>query len=228
MSTRILIIEDEPELAELVELYCRNEGWDTVICGSAEEGLGALKASRFDLITLDINLPGMDGFAFVERLRQGEGVPVLMVSARETEDDVVRSLRLGADEYVTKPFAPKVLVARIEALLRRSQSARNTRRLTFGDCVYEADFGVLSRQGKRVSLAPRERAILDLLLATPGQTYTAPAILDAVWQGQSAESSAVGVYVQRLRRKLEVNPNQPRLIETVHGRGYRFNAEALL
>lgn len=227
MATRILIIEDEPELADLIALYCRREGWEAVVCGSAEEGLGALKAGSFDLITLDINLPGMDGFAFVERLRQQDGIPVMMVSARETEEDVVSGLGLGADEYVTKPFTPRVLMARIQAMLRRGQARESARRICFGDCVFEPDYGVLTRQGERVSLAARELAILELLLSQPGQAFTAHAILESVWRDQAAEPSAVGVYIQRLRRKLEADPNHPSLIETLHGRGYRFNAGAL-
>ena len=116
MIANVLIVEDEHELAELVQMYLRNDGVEAVIAGSAEEGFAQLDGNDYDLIILDINLPGMDGFDFVQRLRKTSAVPVIIVSAREADEDIVMGLGVGADEFVTKPFAPKVLVARVRAL----------------------------------------------------------------------------------------------------------------
>ena len=138
MKARVLIIEDEPELADLIKLYLSADGIDSEAAPSAEDGTERLARSAFDLIVLDLNLPGMDGFEFLQEIRPKSTVPVIIVSAREADEDVIMGLGIGADEFVTKPFAPRVLVARIRALLRRSR-AKERRIVAFGPYLLDVD-----------------------------------------------------------------------------------------
>jgi two-component system response regulator RegX3 len=225
--TKILIVEDEIELAELIALYCENEGWQTLICGSAEEAQGALKAADFSLITLDINLPGIDGFEFLKKTKSSINCPVLIISARESDDEIISGLELGANEYVTKPFAPKVLMARIHALLRphlTRESSKSTEQYSFGEYILEPDSYSLKRNNERINLSTREFDILILLSRALGSPVNAYDILEQVWGNQTTEPTAVGVYIQRIRKKLQTPDNDKQLIETVHGRGYCLNA----
>ena len=226
---KILIIEDEPDLAELIALYSRNSGWEAIACHSAEEASGALRAADFDLVTLDINLPGQDGLHFLKQVRQTLACPVLVVSARETDDDIIQGLSLGADEYVTKPFAPKVLIARMEAMLRRSSKNRpasQVEQYQIGNLILEPDHYSLTAGHERLRLSTREFDILTLLARAEGRPLSTYDILDQVWGQQSSEASAVGVYIQRLRKKLEPFDAEKKL-ETAHGRGYALIAKRI-
>jgi two-component system response regulator RegX3 len=226
---KILIIEDEPDLAELIALYSQNAGWEVLVCHSAEEALGAVRAAEFDLVTLDINLPGMDGLQFLQKMHDTLTCPVIVVSARETDDDIISGLSLGADEYVTKPFAPKVLVARMEAVLRRSQKTQiNTEQEQYqiGNLLLEPDHYSLTDGDERLRLSTREFDILMLLARANSKPLSAYDILDQVWGQQSSEASAVGVYIQRIRKKLEPH-GAAGLLETVHGRGYALSAKRI-
>ncbi|MFT7698177.1 MAG: DNA-binding response OmpR family regulator [Reinekea sp.] len=226
MSVRILIVEDEPELAELIALYCENAGWQSIVCGSAEEALGALKVASFALITLDINLPGIDGFEFLAKIRLQTQAPVVIVSARESDGEIINGLELGADEYVTKPFAPKVLIARMSALLRRQESrVPNKEQFNFGTLVLEPDAFAVKNGAERINLSTREFDILLALVQANGTPVNTYELLEKVWGSQTTETSAVGVYIQRLRKKLESIPGNQGLIETVHGRGYCINSQ---
>ena len=223
---KILIIEDEPDLAELIALYCQNAGWQTIICNSAEEALGAVRAAEFDLITLDINLPNMDGLQFLQQVRTILACPVIVVSARESDDDIISGLSLGADEYVTKPFAPKVLIARMGAVLRRSKKTNVSspkERYQIGRLCLEPDHFSLTDGEERLRLSTREFDILTLLARANTKPLSAYEILDQVWGQQSSEASAVGVYIQRIRKKLEPY-GAADYLETVHGRGYALAA----
>lgn len=226
---KILIIEDEPDLAELIALYSRNAGWEPLVCHSAEEASGALRAADFNLVTLDINLPGQDGLQFLKQVRQTLNCPVLVVSARETDEDIIEGLSLGADEYVTKPFAPKVLIARMEAMLRRSSENRTTVQqghYQIGSLILDPEHYSLSDGYNRLRLSTREFDILTLLARAEGKPLSTYDILDHVWGQQSSEASAVGVYIQRLRKKLEPF-NAATNLETVHGRGYALVAKRI-
>jgi two-component system response regulator RegX3 len=225
--THILIVEDEPDLADLIALYCDNAGWETTICHSAEEAMGALKVAEFSLVTLDINLPGMDGFSFLGRMKDSLSCPVIVVSAREADHEIIEGLEMGADEYVTKPFAPKVLIARIQALLRRANVVRPTdtaETYQFGKFLLEPESYTLLHGADRVQLSTREFDILTLLARAENTPLSAYDILDQVWGQQSAEASAVGVYIQRLRKKLAVH-DEHSAINTVHGRGYALDCK---
>jgi two-component system response regulator RegX3 len=228
VQAKILIIEDVKEMADLIRLYLQKEGMDAHICETGEEGLAQFARERYDLVVLDINLPGIDGFEFLQRLRKNSTVPVLIVSARDADEDMILGLGIGADEFVTKPFSPKVLAARVRAMLRRStdlKSSPNT--VKFGDFTLDIDGYLLKKGGDKVPLSSKEFEVLACLATRPGKAMTPDTIYAEVWRNQYGDVTAVAVYIQRLRKKIEKDPASPVFIETVHGMGYRFSAEAV-
>ena len=226
MKARVLIIEDEQELGELVQLYLGKEGVESSLAPSAEEGLALFRRDGADLIVLDINLPGMDGFELLQELRRESHVPVVIVSARESDEDIVMGLGIGADEFVTKPFAPRVLVARIRAMLRRSRAPKPST-LSFGPFVMDPDGYSLTRGDRRILLSTKEFEVLRYLVSNPGTAMTPDQIYKGVWGSVYGDLTAVAVYVRRLRLKIEDDPAHPRYLQTIHGYGYRFNPETL-
>jgi len=230
MKARVLIIEDVTELSDLVALYLSKEGMDTRQAESGEAALallGAGGAEAFvpDIVILDINLPGMDGFEFLHEFRKSGGCPVLIVSARDADEDIIAGLGYGADEFVTKPFSPRVLVARVRAMLRRVQDTpapRDGAIVRFGPFTIDLDACMLKRGDERVALSAKEFAVLSFLIANAGRPLGPEAIYSGVWKNAYGDMTAVAVYIQRLRRKIEADPAAPRYIETVYGMGYRF------
>jgi two-component system response regulator RegX3 len=223
MKDRIAVIEDIAEMAQLIRLYLENEGWDTVVFDSAEAALEGL-TDPVSLVILDVNLPGMDGFAFLDRFRKTRSTPVLIVSARSADEDIITGLGYGADEFVTKPFSPRVLVARVRAMLRRTQGLADLpAALTFGPFTFDADACLLKKGDQRIPLSNKEFGVLDHLLAQEGRPSSPEAIYRAVWKNNYGDLTSVAVYIQRLRRKLETDPSHPEYIETVPGMGYRFH-----
>lgn len=230
MKADVLIIEDERELAELVALYLKQEGITVSLAESAERGLEMFAAQVFDLILLDINLPGMDGFEFLQHIRRTSSVPVIIVSARESDEDVIMGLGSGADEFVTKPFTPKVLAARVRALLRRSNLYQSKERklYRFGD--FELDYyGYnLREHGEMVQMSAREFEVLRYLVEHAGDACSLQQIFEEVWGQEFGEITAVSVYVQRIRKKIEQDAAQPQYLKTIHGKGYMFMREKLI
>lgn len=226
MKGRIIIIEDEKELGELIQLYLCKEGIDSRAYPSAEAGLEAYRRDGADLIVLDINLPGMDGFEFLQTLRKESAVPVVIVSARESDEDIVMGLGIGADEFVAKPFTPRVLVARIRAILRRNRTT-HTPSVEFGAFSMDPDGYSLTRDGERVVLSTKEFEVLRHLVQNAGKAMTAEEIYRDVWGSAFGDVTAVAVYIRRIRKKVETEPKAPHLIQTIHGYGYRFNPDAL-
>lgn len=228
MGNRILLIEDTTELAALITLYLNKEGMEIRPVESGEEALVTLENFQPDLVLLDLNLPGMGGFEFLQIFRKTSQVPVLIISARDSEEDIIQGLGDGADEYITKPFSPKVLVARVQAMLRRasSSSAENIpqeQSVQFGPYTLYFDRYLLTCNGERIPLSSKEFAILAHLVKNPGIPLTAQAIYHDVWGRAYGDISAVAVYVQRLRKKIEEDPSKPKYIENIHGLGYQFN-----
>jgi DNA-binding response OmpR family regulator len=228
MKARVLIIEDVKELSDLVALYLSKEGMETKQVERAEDAFALLSQWQPDLIILDINLPGMDGFEFLHEYRKGGGCPVLIVSARDADEDIITGLGYGADEFVTKPFSPRVLVARVRALLRRVQDGPASRDpssiIHFGPYALDTDSCILKKGTERVPLSAKEYSVLAFLAANPGKPLAPDAIYSAVWKNAYGDLTAVAVYIQRLRRKIEKDPAAPLYLETVYGMGYRFNA----
>ena len=237
MQGRILVIEDVKELADLVSLYLSKEGFEVRAAESAEDGFTLIEEWKPGLIILDINLPGMDGFEFLHKFRRDQtsglhDTPVLIVSARDSDEDQISGLGIGADEYITKPFSPKVLVARVRAVFRRfrtyesaAQASPPENLFRFGPYVLDYDACLLKKNGERVSLSAKEYACLAWLTENPEKPMDVQTIYKGVWKNNYGDLTTVAVYIQRLRKKIEEDPANPVYIETVHGMGYRFNKE---
>jgi two-component system response regulator RegX3 len=229
MRGKILIIEDEKEMADIVAVYLGKEGFEVQAVESAESGFTLMETWKPELVILDINLPGMDGFEFLHRFRQRYHIPVMIVSARDDDEDLIAGLGGGADEFVTKPFSAKVLAARVRALFRRirnSDEAGENRFYRFGPFTLDYDARVLKKSGQRVPLSTKEYDCLAFLSANPGKTFSPEVIYEGVWKNKYGDLTAVGVYIHRLRKKIEEDFANPVYIENVHGMGYRFNGAA--
>ena len=233
MQGNILVIEDVKELADLVSLYLSHEGFEVRATESAELGFTVIEAWKPDLVILDINLPGMDGFEFLQRFRKSNDTPVLIVSARDSDEDQISGLGIGADEYITKPFSPKVLVARVRALFRRFRDLSGAKAFPpdktqenifrFGPFVLDYDSCILKKNNDRIPLSAKEYGCLAWLTEHSGKPMDVETIYAGVWKNNFGDLTTVAVYIQRLRKKIEEDPANPVYIETVHGMGYRFN-----
>lgn len=225
MKGSVLIVEDEVELAELIQMYLMKDGIDAHLSSDAETALSLLDGATYDLIVLDINLPGMDGFEFLQTIRTRIDVPVIIVSAREADEDIIMGLGAGADEFVTKPFTPRVLVARIRALLRRAR--RETRHdISFGPYSIDLEGYLLRKGDTRIALSSKEFEVLRHLIRNAGRAMTPHEIYKEVWENEYGDSTSVAVYIRRIRQKIEEDPRTPVYVQTIHGKGYRFNPNA--
>lgn len=226
MKGRVLIIEDEREIADLIAIFLEKEGMTAEIAHSAEEGELRLREGAFDLITLDLNLPLRDGFEFLENLRPVNPAPVIVLSAREADNDVVQALSMGADDYISKPFRPDILIARIRAVLRRYRRADGRvdqeTAYRFGPFKMMLQSYHLEREGERINLSPREFDILRHLVENREKVMSMEEIFEAVWGQSYGDINAVAVYIRRLRQKIEEDSVSPQYIRTVYGRGYCF------
>ena len=229
VRAKVLIVEDECEIGELVAEYLEREGIQTVLVTTGEEGLSCMEGEVFDLIVLDINLPGIDGFEFLQEIRKKYTLPVVIISARNTDEDMVLGLGIGADDFVTKPFSPKVLTARVRANLRRFFDSKTEKSmlLRFGPFTLDIEGGILIKDGERVTLPPKEFELLCFLVRNPGSAMPPDKIYDKVWGQKYGDIATVAIHIQRLRRRIEDDPANPIYIETIHGFGYRFNPEAI-
>lgn len=218
MNNTVLIVEDIPEMASLMDLYLKKEGYDTVIAYSGEKALLEINEGNFALIILDLNLPGIDGFQCLKLIREEKHTPVLIVSARDDDDDIIKGLNLGADDYVPKPFSPRVLTARVNALLRR-----DTRKdFQFGPYIFNKDNYLLRKDDKRILISGKEFEVLALLIENRGKPLTSEEIYNTVWKDIVGDITTVAVHIQRIRKKIEDDPTSPVYIKTIHGKGYCF------
>jgi DNA-binding response OmpR family regulator len=226
-GARVLIVEDDREIAELVAAYLSREGLSPVIVGSAEEAIVECAGLLPEVLLLDLGLPGADGLEFLRHFRQKSTAPVIIVSARESDEDKVAGLGLGADDFVSKPFSPKVLAARVQAQLRRAAygaplGGAGEGRFAFGPYVLDFEGKLLERDGARVPLSRREYELLAFLATNEGRTYGPELLYRSVWGLEHGDLSTVAVHVQRVRRKIEEAGAPPRWLVTVPGAGYRF------
>jgi DNA-binding response OmpR family regulator len=222
---KILVVEDESKIARLVRDYLEHAGFETVVAGDGDTALASARRSKPDLVVLDLALPGRDGLDVARTLRRTSTVPIVMLTARGDEIDRVVGLELGADDYVVKPFSPKELVARVRAVLRRTEAARARGPEVLRVADVEVDVGRMrvSVGGRPVELTTTEFQLLAVLIREPGRVFTRGQLLDAV-HGVAFESyeRAVDAHVKNIRKKLEPTPGRPRYLLTVHGVGYRF------
>jgi len=223
MQASILIIEDSQEISRLVGLYLGREGAETIVEGSAESALKVLEQRSVDLIILDLNLPGMDGYEFLSVLRRRAETPVIILSARDQDEDMVLALALGGDEYVSKPFSPRVLVARCRALLRRRQGTPESMdHYSFHGMELMPDSRCLVSKGRKVGLTTKEFELLKFFLENVNKVFRTDQIFERVWSSEFGDLSTVAVYIQRLRKKIEVDPSNPQILRTLRGSGYTF------
>ncbi len=223
---RILIVDDEPEIVRGLEDNLRFEGYQTVAATTGAEALAAAAREAPDLIMLDIMMPEMSGWDVCRTLRsRGIDVPIIMLTARGEETDRVRGLELGADDYITKPFALRELLARVRAVLRRPGPRQKVEEFAFADARIRLRGRQVFKAGRAVALTRKEFDLLVYLLAHRGEVITRDRLLDEVWgYEQFPTTRTVDTHVLRLRRKFEVDPDRPAWILTVHGQGYKFVA----
>ncbi len=221
----ILVVEDEMKIARLVRDYLEHAGFDVIITGDGGAALASARGAKPDLVVLDLGLPGLDGLDVTRELRRSSNVPIVILTARGDEADRIVGLELGADDYVVKPFSPKELVARVRAVLRRTEVARAgpPEVLRVADIEVDVPRLRVSVRGRPVDLTPTEFQLLATLVREPGRVFTRGQLLDAV-HGVAMESyeRAIDAHVKNIRRKIEPTPGRPRYLLTVHGVGYRF------
>jgi len=224
VGTRILSVEDDERIRTAVRLALEDEGWTVDEAENGEEALVKFAQSPTDVVLIDIMLPDIDGFEVCRAIRRQSDVPIVMVTARDDTHDVVAGLEAGADDYLTKPFAPKELSARIRALLRRARTADPASpHLRFGDLEVIPDQGVVRRNGQEVHLTETEFKLLVELATSPGKVFSRETLLDKVWgYDYFADGRLVDVHVRRLRTKVETDPANPRHVVTVRGLGYKL------
>jgi DNA-binding response OmpR family regulator len=222
---RVLIVDDEPMVREVLERYLTRSGFVADAAGDGEAAIAAFDAARPDLVLLDLMLPGIDGFGVFRSIRARAATPVIMLTARGEESERIAGLELGADDYVAKPFSPREIVARVQAVLRRQQGDVVIERenLAFGELEVDGASREVRVRGRRVALTPKEFDLLYLMARNPRTVFTRAQLLDEVWDlAFEGEPSTVTVHIRRLREKIETDPSQPRRLVTVWGVGYRF------
>jgi len=220
--TEVLLVEDDPAARQGLELALRRLGYGVRPAGTGEAALHALGEGAADVVVLDVMLPGLDGFEVCRQLRRSSDVPVIMLTARSDDFDIVGGLEAGADDYVVKPVEPRVLDARIRAVLRRMARAGSPAE-TYGELVIDRASLIVRRDGREVSLTPIELRLLLVLSGSPRQVFSREQLLDLVWEHDYlGDSRLVDACVQRLRAKIETDTAEPRYIQTVRGFGYRF------
>ena len=224
MGTRILTVEDDERIRTAVKLALEDEGWEVEEADSGEEALNAFTRKAADVVLIDIMLPGIDGFDVCRSIRRVSDVPIVMVTARADTHDVVAGLEAGADDYLTKPFAPKELSARIRALLRRARTSEpDAPQMVFGDLEVIPDEGVVRVDGDEVHLTKTEFRLLVELAANPGRVFSREVLLERVWgYGYFGDGRLVDVHIRRLRTKIEPDAAHPRYVVTVRGLGYKL------
>ncbi len=224
MATRILTVEDDERIRTALRLALEDEGWEVDEVASGEEALTAFDRVPADIVLVDIMLPGIDGFDICRALRKTSDVPIVMITARSDTHDVVAGLEAGADDYLTKPFAPKELSARIRALLRRVRSSdTGDSEIIFDDLHILPDEGLVRVSGTEAQLTKTELRLLVELASSPSRVFSREVLLERVWDlGYFGDGRLVDVHVRRLRTKIEPDPANPRHVVTVRGRGYKF------
>jgi two-component system, OmpR family, alkaline phosphatase synthesis response regulator PhoP len=218
----ILIVDDEPKILRLVHDFLQAAGFQTSSARSGDEALMRVRTEAPDLVILDLGLPGLDGLDVTRAIRRTGDLPIIMLTARDDETDKLIGLELGADDYVTKPFSPRELVARVRAVLRRQAGTAATEALHAGDLVLDLPRMRLTRAGESIELTATEFTLLSAMARAPGRVFTRSQLLDAI-HGVAFESyeRAIDAHVKNIRRKLEPDPHRPRYVLTVYGVGYK-------
>jgi DNA-binding response OmpR family regulator len=225
-GNRIMVIEDEPSIAEVVSLYLRRAGYQVEVVSDGQSGLEALAHQMPDLVVLDLMLPKVDGLAITRWLRDRSNVPIIMLTARREETDRIAGLEMGADDYVVKPFSPQELVSRVRAVLRRTHEMNrpeSARPLRFGDLEINPQTRLVIVHAKEIGLTAKEFELLYWMARHPRQVFTRDQLLEHIWgHADYIDPSTVTVHIRRLREKIEKDPSAPLFLQTVWGVGYKF------
>jgi DNA-binding response OmpR family regulator len=223
--TTVLVVDDEPIVREVVVSYLRRDGFATLEAGNGDEARWLLERRDPSLVVLDVMLPGMDGLELCRWIRSRSELPVIMLTARGEESDRIVGLELGADDYVTKPFSPRELAARVRAVLRRSDGRADAQRerIAFGAVTLDPQTRDVTKDGRPVVLTAKEFDLLSFLASHPRRVFSREQLMDRLWGYSAAvDTGTVTVHVRRLREKVETDPSRPQHLETVWGVGYRF------
>ncbi|WP_141336341.1 response regulator transcription factor [Paenibacillus sp. tmac-D7] len=231
---RILLVEDDKEISGLIQLYLSSHGYEVQSARDGIEGLKQFEMTAPDLVMLDIGLPGMNGLEICENIRKVSNVPILFISCNTENEDIIHGLGLGADDYITKPFDPKVMVARVEANLRRAPifhrvavpARGDFRKLSFGGLEIDMSDYTVRLNGNPVSISTKEMQILLFLTQHPDRVFKAEDLYRHVWGAESySDTRTVVVHISSLRKKIEANPSDPVFIQNIRGYGYKFNSQ---
>jgi DNA-binding response OmpR family regulator len=223
--SKALVVDDDRVLADLLAFTLRRAGFEVVKAHDGESALEQWVEGQPDIVVLDVNLPKMDGFAVCKQIRQQGETPIILLTVRDDEDDIVRGLELGADDYISKPFSPRQLVARAQAVLRRSGKAATPAQRAVGTLTLDPERRIASSDaGSSISLTPLECRLLDYLMLNAGRVVTTDSLIDHVWGAEGGDRDMLRQLVRRLRSKIEPDPSSPIYIETVPATGYGFIA----
>ena len=224
----ILICDDQPDIVNALKIYLAPEGYKLYEAFTGDEALEMVRSGDFHLVLLDIMMPKMDGITATAKIREFSNVPIILLTAKSETEDKVLGLNVGADDYITKPFVPVEVLARVRSQLRRyaqlgSRPAQEAGTLTIGAVALDDRTKSVTVDGEQVALTPTEYAILHLLMSNPGKVYSTKTLYEAVWQEAALGSEgAVAVHIRHLREKIEINPSEPRYLKVVWGQGYKM------
>ena len=224
----ILICDDQPDIVNALKIYLIPEGYQLYEAFTGREAVEIVKAQDIHLILMDIMMPGMDGITATAKIREFSNVPIILLTAKSETEDKVLGLNVGADDYITKPFVPVEVLARVRSQLRRyatlgARPAENAGEVTLGGITLDDRTKTVTVEGEPVSLTPTEYAILHLLMKNPGKVYSTKVLYESVWQEAALGSEgAVAVHIRHLREKIEINPSEPRYLKVVWGQGYKM------
>ena len=229
MSDKILVVEDDIDIQKALLIYLKNQGYDVLVASNGLEGLNIINNNEINLAIVDIMMPIMDGIEMTMKAREKYDFPIIFLSAKSEDIDKITGLNIGADDYITKPFVPLELLARVKSHLRRhkkylnalNQTIRNS--YTVGGLEIDLDTKEVSVDGRIVKVTPIEFKILELLMKSPGRVYSASQIYEIVWQEEAIATDTVMVHIRNLREKIEIDPKNPRYIKVVWGVGYKID-----
>lgn len=228
---RVLICDDQPDIVNALKIYLTPEGYQLSEAYTGKQALELVRKNDFHLILLDVMMPELDGIAVTAKIREFSNVPIILLTAKSETEDKVLGLNVGADDYITKPFVPVEVLARVRSQLRRyaqlgSRPDPNAGTLTLGSITLDDRTKAVHVDGDPVALTPTEYSILRLLMSNPGKVYSTKALYEAVWQEAALGSEgAVAVHIRHLREKIEINPSEPRYLKVVWGQGYKMEGE---
>ena len=224
----VLICDDQPDIVNALKIYLKPEGYRLFTACTGKEALEMVRSQEIHLILLDVMMPVMDGITAISKIREFSNVPIILLTAKSETEDLVLGLNVGADDYITKPFVPVEVLARVRSQLRRyamlgSKPAQDAHLLTIGGITLDDRTKTVTVEGENVALTPTEYAILHLLMKNPGKVFSTKILYESVWQEAALGSEgAVAVHIRHLREKIEINPSEPRYLKVVWGQGYKM------